>query len=120
MSATLVTFKDLSAGEPVLDVNSKKGLMGRNWLLWILGLSKRFQLIKVDTSLGNEVFTLGPSAKNQGVEVVVKKVTPDVNTVTLAAFPGDTLDEVAILTTSTGATAKARYVADGVSTWHLV
>lgn len=113
-----ISFKQPTHQSPVVDENGK---MDKNWFRWLLDFSQSVQFFAVSTAGGNVNFPMPIASKNQGVTVIVKKSTGDANTVTPVASGTDTLDNVGVnpppLTTGNPV---ARYISDGVSTWHLV
>lgn len=115
MNVATTSFINPIANEPVVD--PKSGFIGRAWLLWLLPFARRVQFNAVDTSTGGGPFVLPLAAKNQNVEIVIKKTTGDANVVVPTPSTGDVVDDATPLAPGN---LSARYISDGVSTWYLV
>lgn len=74
--------------------------------------------VAVDASGGNRTLTLPDIAAENGRVIILKKVDASANTVTLAAFAGDTIDGAASLVTAVQYDT-FRVIADGVE-WRVV
>jgi len=74
--------------------------------------------VECDTSLGGFTVTLPASATNKGKTIIIKKISSDANTLTIACSGSDTLDGNATSPVNIPQTA-VESTADGIISWRV-